>query len=997
MAEPIQKQRVSFPLFLGRDGGSDPKAVRNNLLEAKNVWHKPEGALSKRPGVLRAQDVLTTSSLVGADSFFAYLSGTLAKVNSTAAGQVTYSRTGGLQDHMIDAKRVTLPVNMGSVKSVSWGPSTTFLADMSIDIIGDSSVSPGTDEALAYYYNTSTNITTRKEASPATSPSVFTTAGRWYIDGLSVKNPYGDTLTAGALGSVIGWDVLEFTEGGTRFEVAAALSSLFVLHLWLYEDGVQVDYSGNSVGLPNREGVLGLYHEPANSQFAVVTQESGAVPSHLYERRYTYAASTITALGSHASITATSFAGTTVGKVTSFARTNVVGGSFGPYAGFIVTCEGGATEVNDHVYMHRPSPVGANYVLHSVPSGTYLMCHGIDVGDKEPYTHAIMMFASSSTKVTTGGTPVYDGFPTEINTPAMVRFMGTSYDLEVLYSIYPREGQPRDTTDWAPLSHPLDIGGALFVPMAVGGGVTSLAVTKITLPKDVIGRIPTIRYDRDYLSANPCLIKASEGLLLHHPVATTGLELAEQASGSLTATSTYKYLLLPVFTAGDGRLIYGRPSDPVTITLTGSNTGVVVTRRDEAGDLYAASNLFQMQIYRTEAGGSTYYFVGAMDTSYTDTTADANLGAALYNTADAVAHFSPPPIRDLWSHEGRIWIIPADDSSVLWYSRKRPDSTRLTVPAGEGPSFTISATIDIGAGAEPVRGVSFGGACVIFTTEEVYILGGEGPNSAGVGDFSPPQMLAVPPIKDPNSLVSTGEALIYKSSESWIKLDRGFNYKAIGNPVGDYDSQTVLSAIDRNDGNVQFLLSDGTTSLVFDIELEQWFVWEYVMPLTRIVAKDGAQGCVGQEPIRLVGNDAYSFLVTEELDSPTGHQFVDANTSEYTMLVETRWFNVDSFAGFQRLYEIGVLGQWKSSHTLKITIYYDYDETDFEAVTEVVSADPGTYLFRWQPKKQVSRAFKLRIEEVSPSGTEESFTLTGLDAIIGVKPRTHFGPSESIT
>lgn len=1018
MAEPIQKQRVSFPLFLGRDGGSDPKAVRNNLLEAKNVWHEPEGVLSKRPGLWKTQAVTTDLPLVAADTDAAVMAGSFADVNAptTVYGNLFTEQHADLVWCGLEGRRLGPIRDLSYHKGVTWGPrtnpvvnhwpaQTAPLVDLEIRVRGHNPFTAADSDLVQRI-----SLDSKREVDVLTNKLgaalVYSAAGGWHYSGTTVYTPYAAPYNTLAVGSTVrAIDVLEFTEGGNTFTVLGLMKGTYVLDFHLFVNGTFQDLASFGLALTSittPHFVLGLYHSVENSEIRVVCQDN-ATPSNLYEYVVDYTTTTITTTGSIASevdLTSTLFSGTTVGAMRSFARTRVQAATD---SGFIATFAGAATDAFDYMWMYYPSVVSEH--LRKVPKASEFVCHGFDL-DGDSTRRGVVLFVGDSTdKVTVGGSPTVGGYPTAVRSYVVCR-VGDNLTNGVTLGpqVFPAEGHIRTNDGWQPLSDPWTHNSKLYIPVVIGGGILSIGYIEITPAASVYGWIPTVQYDNSYLAALPQVAHCPSGASLYHPALHQGLELAEQASGSLETTGTYQYLMVPVFRAGDGRIIYGTPSDPVAITLTGSNTGVVVTRREEihrSTEFYRDSRLFQIYLFRTTDGGATFRYLAPILGTYTDTTSDATLiasGDVLYYQSSglyAYGHDAPPPARDLWVHDNRLWIIPADDPSVLWFSRKRPELDRaLTLPAGEGPSFSAVDTIDFGPGAQPLRGTSFGGAMVVFTKAGVSVLGGEGPDSAGSGSFASPQQLALPALAEAPAMINLGEHIVYKTTSSWALVDRGFNVTDIGGPIDDLYDTAVRSIVRRSATVIQVLLSDGVTSLVFDTVLRQWFKWSYALngaTLDRAVEVEGWDSIVAQAGTQLYG---------ERIAAQTWPLFRDINSSdangEYTMLVETRWFNVDSFAGFQRLYEIGVLGQYKSPHDFKVTIYYDYNESDFETSTVTVSSNPGTYLFRWQPSKQVNRAFKIRIEEVNPSGTEESFTLTGLDAIIGVKPRTHFESTEYI-
>jgi len=74
----------------------------------------------------------------------------------------------------------------------------------------------------------------------------------------------------------------------------------------------------------------------------------------------------------------------------------------------------------------------------------------------------------------------------------------------------------------------------------------------------------------------------------------------------------------------------------------------------------------ERRIYRTEAGGSTYKLLTTIEnnweTTYTDDTADASLGASAPEDHDA-----PPVFSEVHSHRGLLWGVEAAAKNKAWY------------------------------------------------------------------------------------------------------------------------------------------------------------------------------------------------------------------------------------------------------------------------------------------------------------------------------------------
>lgn len=77
----------------------------------------------------------------------------------------------------------------------------------------------------------------------------------------------------------------------------------------------------------------------------------------------------------------------------------------------------------------------------------------------------------------------------------------------------------------------------------------------------------------------------------------------------------------------------------------------------------------QRRLYRTQAGGATYYRVVTIDnnyeTTYSDDVADANLSVEL-----STDHDVPPVFSSIQEHNSLLWGVEAARKNVLWYCKQ---------------------------------------------------------------------------------------------------------------------------------------------------------------------------------------------------------------------------------------------------------------------------------------------------------------------------------------
>lgn len=465
-------------------------------------------------------------------------------------------------------------------------------------------------------------------------------------------------------------------------------------------------------------------------------------------------------------------------------------------------------------------------------------------------------------------------------------------------------------------------------------------------------------------------------------------------SGGSMAAGDYLYAAHWVMTDKDGRVYRGPVSEFKSVTAV-SNDSVTIAFDGE--DWLAQSpagitlrNLFaKLRVFATEADGTTlfnianitYILGGSTGTSITtDTTGGSANNDIIYIVGgdnSIIENSVPPNFVHMVAHQDRVYGINSEDRNQIWPSNARAENVGLefsdVVPfrvAGE-KNLTALASLD--------------DTLVVFTKDTIYGISGRGHDQTGQNSLNPPQKISSNVgCVDWRTVASFSNGVIFKSLMGWMFLDRGLNVTYIGNPVRDFDSATVYKTVIESSNPWIYVLQDDADAaiLLYDYEKNQWHTWESGL-LGLLI--DIASPINTNERGDLWG---VSPSLTTNAVRMTPGIYADSFVSDYTMKISTPWIVLEGLAGYQRVYEVLFLGEWKSSHTLSVKVYYDYVETVIETKTEAITSDPGTYLFGLQPAKQRCVSIRFDIEESNPSGTKESFTISGMRAIVGLKPKT---------
>lgn len=469
--------------------------------------------------------------------------------------------------------------------------------------------------------------------------------------------------------------------------------------------------------------------------------------------------------------------------------------------------------------------------------------------------------------------------------------------------------------------------------------------------------------------------------------------VSETAVGAVMPNGTYQYLTVYKWIDKWGQVHRSYPSVALSYTVSGGPKKPTIrvftlpfTKKEDV----------EIEVYRTEAGGTIFYKLAynfgdritndktTESLTFTDTMDDATLisNETLYTEGGVLENIAADSSRYITTYKNRV-ILLSSDGYTLQYSKKRElngpvefsEALKTTLDERGGPG-TCTAVLD--------------DAFIIFKERALFALNGEGPNNLGEqDDFRDPQLLTSDcGCVDPNSVVQTPEGLMFKSEKGIYILRRGLSVEYIGAAVEAYNDLTITSATLMPDTNEVRFTTDGDKALVYDYFHKHWTTF------TNINAIDS-----------LIFENTFIYLRENgDLMAETKNQFSD-NGSYIKIKIVSSWLQLAGIQGFQRFYELMLLGSYKSKHSLKVKFAYDFNpawvqETDIAAGTLLDTSEYGTgtygsesvyggafplYQFRIFPERQKCQAIKFSIEDFKTDGNGEAFTLSNFAAEIGLK------------
>jgi hypothetical protein len=261
------------------------------------------------------------------------------------------------------------------------------------------------------------------------------------------------------------------------------------------------------------------------------------------------------------------------------------------------------------------------------------------------------------------------------------------------------------------------------------------------------------------------------------------------------------------------------------------------------------------------------------------------------------------------------------------------------------------------------------------------------------------------------------KGLMFMSQKGIFLLNRSLGIEYIGAPAEDYRDLTITkTTVVPKKSEVRFLASDGPTA-IYNYLLNMWYTYG---------DHRGNSSC-------MIGDDYFLATYKDKV-----YKQVSTTASFGGAMVpiklETGWLSFAGIQGFQRVYRMLLLGEYKSPHKLLIKIAYNYDDVwQQEKLIDVTSytesyryggpkypsenhyGDPSTstggsiaipyggkdntqYQIRLNFAKQKCESIKISIQEIEgsnqaqnaawepdPESAGPGFTLSNLSFIVGTK------------
>lgn len=501
------------------------------------------------------------------------------------------------------------------------------------------------------------------------------------------------------------------------------------------------------------------------------------------------------------------------------------------------------------------------------------------------------------------------------------------------------------------------------------------------------------------------------------------VELTDQGGGGNMAANTYFYQVTYEWTDNQGNVNRSAPSVPIEIITTTPSNSIRV-KLPNLRLTYKTANPVVIVIYRWSLTQQIYYQVTSVQNpiinnpnidslAFVDTLSDSQIlgGNILYTTGGVIENISGPATDLVTLFDTRLWMVDSEDRNLLWFSKQVIEAT--PVEMSDLLTFFVAPTTGAQGSTGPITALSaLDDKLIIFKQNAIYYINGSGPDNTGSNNqYSQPIFItATVGCSDQNSIVFMPQGLMFQSDKGIWLLGRDLSTQYIGAPVQTFTlSSKVLSALNIPATNqVRFTLDSGVT-LMYDYYYGQWGTFTNVPALSSTLF----------ESLHTYV-DRFGRIFQE-----TPGAYLD-NSKPVLMNYTTGWINLAGVQGLERLYDIYMLGVYKSPFTLNVQLAYDYNPSMQQSIIvtpnsvtpnwgggnnaglpldsfppwgsdEAWGGSSNAFKARLRPNQQKLEAVQITMNEQFDNTQGQiagaGFTLSGMNIIYGIKRGSRLSPA----
>lgn len=471
------------------------------------------------------------------------------------------------------------------------------------------------------------------------------------------------------------------------------------------------------------------------------------------------------------------------------------------------------------------------------------------------------------------------------------------------------------------------------------------------------------------------------------------------ATESLTAGSLQQisYQVCAILTCYDskGDIYRSGISSIATVNMLNPNRSILV-------ELYPAiltlrkdiSYVIRMEVYIRKPG-DYFRFYDAIER--TELTTKSSMTILSYPTTSEFLYTEPAteenavPVSAVCMalYGSRLFYVPYENQNEIRYTRKKQNNIGFEFVE----TFRINGLDKKGREEDKIKGLmEMDGRLIIFKDQSILYIYGQGPAEDGTSnDYGEPQLITTDVgCVSQRSIVLVPDGIMFKSDKGIYLLSRQLSTTYIGANVEAFNDLEITSAsLLEKVNEVRFTTNEGRT-LIYNYFSQQWS-WTTSHSFVGTCFLNG----------EYLGLDETNGLVKESL---TTKKYLGATVVQK---ITSPWVKLAGVQGFQRLYNIYILGKYKTPHNVKVRVFYDYEEYYSEeyVITPLNAADyniairptngqiesgaktDGVYQYKIGVSRQKCQSVKIEIFDEPldvANNTAESYNLVNMALEMGV-------------
>lgn len=471
-------------------------------------------------------------------------------------------------------------------------------------------------------------------------------------------------------------------------------------------------------------------------------------------------------------------------------------------------------------------------------------------------------------------------------------------------------------------------------------------------------------------------------------------------SSTTTLNKFYTYAATFEYINSNGELIRTTPSvfQSVSIDISTDTVDIYYTYPCA---LESKENMI-INIWRTTLNTQTFYLLTSVeyipgiapafyrDNGESDTTL-INAGTLAYFNGGVLGEIPFDPFTTFTAHQNTIFTVNRKDQNIVQYSL--PYQPTVAMSTAFGFQFTVEAL-----GGPIVELASIDEKLIILKENYLFVTAGQGADALGNNSTLIPPELITSPVgcSQKASVVRIPEipgakspgGIMFKSSKGIYLLDRSLSVTYIGAPVERFNNLTIIStALAQTENKCRFTTLEGTI-ITYDYYYDTWDTEIGIDFISSTVHEGNFIGIDINKEVFQIFDGYYK------------------NGLPYNMTIGTPWVKLGGLQGYQRVYKLLVLGDFKDTSTISVGIMYDFVEqiedwlyfsknTDnsygvdkWGAINPFGGMEKSNLEIQFNLPRQKCQSIRFIIKDEFSNlltDTGDSFTLTELAIIAGVK------------